>query len=44
MAKKTQNKPPEVIPVNPKAKDTFFKKVYEKEERYNVPYKVDTAS
>ena len=33
MAKKTQKKPPEVIPVNPKAKDTFFKKVYEKEER-----------
>lgn len=26
-------KTPEVIPVNPKAKDTFFKKVYEKEER-----------
>ncbi|MCI8975044.1 MAG: hypothetical protein HFH79_15910, partial [Lachnospiraceae bacterium] len=33
MAKKTQTKTNEVIPVNTKAKDTFFKKVYEKEER-----------
>ena len=33
MAKKTQTKTTEVIPVNAQAKDTFFKKVYEKEER-----------
>lgn len=33
MSKKTQKKSQEVIPMNAKAKDTFFKKVYENKER-----------